>query len=131
MSKTTTRRALVAGAAMLPIAASVAVIPAPAAADSAHPDAALLDLGRQLTEAWREERALTDESPEAEHEIDAAYEKCSAIVKKIEPLSASSIEGLRVKSLAILWCHDGDTDLWDCYSTDMRLAKSIVRDLLP
>jgi hypothetical protein len=50
----------------------------------------------------------------------------------IEQCVATKLDGLRVKAIAVLWCHGGDMDFkFGEETTDARLAQSIVRDLLP
>ena len=54
-----------------------------------------------------------------------------AIVEQIEGCTATTIDGLRVKALAVLWCHGWNLEeLTDHQTTDIRLAQSILRDLL-
>ena len=67
-------------------------------------------------------------------EFETAWRRCQKLVGKIECCRATTLEGLQVKALAVLRCHSGETELdfADANSTtDLRLARSIVLDLLP
>jgi hypothetical protein len=139
-----TRRSIVAAGASLP---AVAVLSSTArGVHAAGSDVELLELGRKLVEAWREERALVatldlnydDYSDEMQARFDAVDEacaKCRAIVDRIEQSPATTLNGLRVKAQAILWSRSGDMDflsgdLLNRDSFDVCLARSIVRDLI-
>ncbi len=134
MTSTITRRsALTAGAAAGLVATP---IPASAVAHSLqqHPDAELLALGEELRRAWAQERtaARGGSDEEAEAAFVAAYEASSAIVDQIADRVAHTREGLQVKAQAFLWCWSGDLDfeLSREQTTDVRMAQSIIRDLI-
>ncbi len=99
-----------------------------------HPDAALLELGRRLDLAWAAEHAAQStcsEEDEGDQEFEAFVDATGAIVGEIEALPATTLEGLRVKAVALHWCRGGDLPLsWGAETTDERLAESIVNDLL-
>jgi hypothetical protein len=118
---TTTRRALLQGSiATIPIASPLSV----AAASS--PDAELIELGQALSAAWADERNAPDDA------FEAAWHRCHVIAGQIEACTARTKDGLRVKVLAILWCHCGELELkfTDAMTTDLRLARSLLLDLL-
>jgi len=120
--------------------AAVAAVAIPAVALASAPasaDAALIALGEELETAWAAEIAAYaqyrgDFSLEHEAITDAAYEATKAVILRIEAVPASTMEGLRVKARAVQWCYDADpVDLAvDQSTTDLRLANSIIRDLL-
>lgn len=66
-------------------------------------------------------------------QAEAAAKITGDIVKRIEQAQASTIAGLRVKAMALAWCYAGDDAELDEFpgvgSTDLRLARSILRDL--
>ena len=103
----------------------------------ASADAALVALGEELEAAWAAttaayEKYRDDPSLEAGVITDVADKAAAAIVHQIEAVPASTIDGLRVKARAVQWCYDADpVDLAvDRSTTDLRLANSIIRDLL-
>jgi hypothetical protein len=55
-----------------------------------------------------------------------------AIVDRMIPMTARTLEGIRVKARAVLWCRGDGSEPPDltCYTTEERLGDSIVRDLL-
>ena len=106
-----------------------------------HPDAKLLELGRELEAAWAEEtRLFTEHEEELELDhieliLDAACSRTNNIVLDIEQVCARTLDGLIVKARACLKCR-GECGLGDELffrnphpSTDERLVAGIVRDL--
>jgi hypothetical protein len=66
---------------------------------------------------------------EITRQFDIAYDAVSEIVVRISHVTATTIEGLRVKARAAAWCRSGHEP--DSNSTlDERLAWSVVRELL-
>ncbi|WP_374308241.1 hypothetical protein [Methylocella sp.] len=105
----------------------------------AHPDAELIRLGAMLDEASRKTIALEaelhdDHSGGDRANFDAALDAASAIVDQIERLSATTVAGLKAKARAIAWCRDDDPFDDDFVggrgTTDMRLAASVLRDVM-
>jgi len=96
-----------------------------------HPDARLIRLGGTLKAAW----AAMDALPQYSDDVEAAFDRYSAIVKQIEAVTPHTLEGFGVKALAIQWCHcGGPVDLstgpaHENPTTDIRLAHSIIADL--
>ncbi|WP_018688707.1 hypothetical protein [Ahrensia kielensis] len=91
-------------------------------------DASLLDLGNQLSQAYQQQ-VLNAEAPDDRY--NPAYEKSWAIVSKIDCTPATTLEGLKVKAQALLWCRGG-VNYVDCMgddTTDMRLIGSILDGL--
>jgi hypothetical protein len=127
-------------------AAPVAVFPTAVEIPLGHKDATLLHLGRELIESWKTERALDEkwgyqESPEIEREFEQAANRSDDLVRRIEAAAASTFDGLRIKAMALLWCHGGDAECPDFmfgqlghpvmdFTTDYRIAASILRDLV-
>ena len=66
-------------------------------------------------------------------QAELAAEKTGSIVEQIEDVPAITIEGLKVKALALAWCYAGDheelEEFPEGHSTDCRLVRSIIRDL--
>ena len=133
-----TRRAVVRALPMFGAAAAVPLnISASAEAGVLdHPDAALLQLSEELDRAWDAEQAVFAVwrnvcSNEADENTDAAAAVSSGIVEQIGETPATTLDGLRVKAKAVLWCHCGELESLDGddATTDIRLADSILRDL--
>lgn len=96
-----------------------------------HPDAALLELGRELDAAWAAERVARDDDSDPEGVLgDAAADVSAAVAHRIEKVPARTLDGLLVKARAVAWCVCGDefTPEEDA-TTDLRLAHGIVEDL--
>lgn len=89
-------------------------------------DAGLIHLGEELEASWQTEEALSDASAD---DLEAALDRSKKIVDAICKMPATSLEGLRIKSRAVLWCHCGEFEGFGG-TTDEKLAASIVRDLL-
>ena len=77
-------------------------------------DAELLRLGSHLTNAWAIENAAwsaadgeDDEGPRTA-EAQALMEATGVIVARIQRERAMTLDGLRVKMRAVLWCRAGD-----------------------
>jgi len=65
--------------------------------------------------------------------MDAACDVTAAIVHKTEALRATTVEGLKVKALALSWTHSGhEINIFDdtAPTTDVRLIQSLVSDVL-
>lgn len=95
---------------------------------SVSPDANLIALGRDLAAAIAAYRATPDEDWED------AYKAVAAVARRIEPLRATSLDGLRVKAAAYQWLACGDEPENfepepDADTVD-RLGLGLVRDLL-
>ena len=132
-----TRRAVVA-------AIAAAGLPLALAAQEAQPDAGLLNLGRRLETAWAHERELEDAQPFDEEVFDAAVTATRAIVDRIIKAKAATLDGLKVKALALAWCGDfeglaerpGDLDartgriVMAEPTTDQLVGDSILFDLI-
>ncbi len=126
------RRSFIAASAVLPVA-GVAAASLPAKTASA--DETLLHLGDELDRAWAHEKALIDSETWGDT-YETAYEASRAVVSQIEQQQAHTLEGLRVKARAVMWCHQGGEmdgepfSLTENQTTDVRLAESIVLDLV-
>lgn len=126
----TTRRPLMTRRSFVTNAATTASVAAPAAVMAPidlSPDAELVRLGRDLNEAWQTELLADEEA------VGEAVLRCCDIVKRIEGRTATTLTGLKVKALAVSWCHDGDPSNWTrCHDAtpDRRLVSSILDDIL-
>lgn len=109
----------------LPLAAVAYAIPAISMAD----DAELRLLGQDFEKAWTDEDAVYATEGYDVDVADAASERTSAIVRRINDCPAHTLEGLRIKAAAISWCHSGKIDLPNA-GADMKLVNSIIFDLL-
>ncbi len=92
-----------------------------------HPDTELVHLGRELDEAWQAERLAVEEA------VEGAILRCRDIVEQIEGRTATTLDGLKVKALAVSWCHDGEPSAWAGHraqATDRRLVGGILNDIL-
>ena len=120
------RRAFLAASAALPVAGVAA---ADLTTDTA--DTTLLHLGDELDRAWAHEKALIDSETWGDT-YETAYEASRAVVGQIERQQAHTLEGLRVKARAVMWCHQGDEmdgepfSLTENQTTDVRLAESFL-----
>jgi hypothetical protein len=98
------------------------------------PDAELIALGMQLETAWAHERSLEDDTHIFGDAYEAAHGVSSAIVSRIEKLTALTLAGAKVKAQGISWCHSGEEieaeDLNEPGTTSVRLAASLIRDRL-
>jgi hypothetical protein len=108
------------------IAAAIPATPSVASIQP-HADAELLRLSEQLKAAWAVEEACVVAS-----DFDVAAEKSRQIVEQIERCTATTLGGFRVKALAVQWCWQGEPDIQfgEDQTTDVRLAQSILRDLV-
>jgi hypothetical protein len=101
---------------------------------TAIPDAKLIRLGEILKITWAAERALaaTDaiNDPSNDGLFDKLYGASETIVDSIADTPACSLEGLKVKALAISWCCSGDEFTIGGDTVDVRLTVQIVNDLL-
>jgi hypothetical protein len=140
ISRRRVHRTLATGSAVGALAGKIAIMATPAAATPAphHPDAELIRLGHELEAFWKAENAVYerlkgDTSDEATAQTTAANRLTFDVVDQIEALSASTLEGVLVKVLAVSWCHCGDALEDDMFSdqntTDVRLVSAILRDL--
>src|SRR4051812_31035602 len=117
------RRRFLMTAPAAAVAVGKAILPA---------DAELLHLGAELERAWTHEKA-------ADALWEPAYRAACGIFTQIEQSPATTLDGLRVKALAAHWCVNGDEFTPDIFqvvphgsgpTTDIRLAASVLRDLL-
>jgi hypothetical protein len=92
-----------------------------ASAPGQRPDAELIDLGRQF-----EEIAAALDGDNAE----AALHRPAVIEPTIVAMPATTIEEIRVRARAACWALSGDRNPNRPTTTDVRMALSIVRDLI-
>jgi len=94
-------------------------------------DNRLITLGDELEKARAQEKTISRDETAPDSKVERAYARVANIVRKIEAEPAQSLEGMRVKARAIAWCHgDEPIALKDEPTTDVRLAQSIIADLL-
>ena len=120
------------GIAALAVGATAGVVQAGAAL---NPDEELIRLGAEFEAAWAAERAT--KHPFYEEVFEAAYGRSASIAHRIMVIPAKTLDGLRVKARAVLWCRSGEPIADASFSydedhptTDLILAAGIVRDLL-
>lgn len=104
-----------------------------------HPDAELVRLGRLLDAAWADERDALEAARRSKDAAtdalwEAACDRTGLVVDAIEAMAATTVDGLKAKARACLWCHNGepfgDASFDEQATTDVRLAAGILRDLL-
>ena len=139
--KNPSRRGLFGSVAALAAVPAVAAAAAPSAPPP-HLDAYLLRLDEMLATAW----AIENEAwAKAEGEDDddgpnttianACTEATGEIVDRIERVHALTLDGLRVKLRAILWCRDGrpvtarDLSYSGTPATETRVLVGLLADL--
>ncbi len=138
----TTRRGMLAATFALSTAAGAAGVLAVdaaiggAKADEAapHPDATLLALGRELDALWAEEQALFATCDEDAPEIAAIEARCDAVIRRIVPIGATTLDGFVVKARACSYCHNGEPITEDTFEhgtvVSIQIVGLMVRDLL-
>jgi hypothetical protein len=130
------RRALASSLALASLA------PLSARAEESHIDAELIELDAALARSWKLQDRVEGRSPLEDHrddDLEAAMASSRAIVESILATRAQTLDGLRAKCRALLWCHSGEfeglaPDPGETFivsrMTDLELCDSIVRDLL-
>ena len=139
---TTTRRTILAGAAALPLLPAAALaapitlplLPVSELATETRADAELIRLGAELDHAWARELALICDDGDCRDGYEAANDAATGVVRQIEQLQAHTLEGLRVKARAVMWCWQWEKfetfSLGEHQTTDIRLSEAIIRDLV-
>ncbi len=111
-------------------------------ADETHRDAELIELDAALARAWKlqdqvEGQRLLGERRDGD--LEAAVASARAVVESILAARAQTLDGLRAKCRALLWCHSGEfkgfaPDPGETFvvnrTTDLELCDSIIGDLL-
>jgi len=105
-------------------------------------DAEIFRLGAEIEAAWRREDELIAAAKDASEEapehgaLEAQVDIAGDLIDKLLKLRAGSLEALQVKARAIAWCQAGSNEAITILdpdrpaATDMRLAQSIIEDLL-
>ncbi len=127
------RAMLTGGAAAVVLAAGMA---GAAGAPSAHPDAGLIQMDADLHRANADLEAFDAAYPEAD--LDPAMVPCYAVIEHIKLATARTLEGLRVKAMAVAWCNGATLDVLDPFAfnlsddtpLDEQIIGGMVRDLL-
>lgn len=125
-SNSITRRILLAGAAAAGIVPLAASTPLTA-------DAGLIALGAQFERVWAIEKTFWEGklSPATYSLAEDAHASTGDLAEQIVKLRATTMEGLRVKARVVAWCYQGEPSVdLDARTTDIRIAESIVHDLL-
>lgn len=107
--------------------------PGAGGAKGQHDDAELVALGAEFERAWDVERPKwAAVAPGTKDDVVLKImAPCRVLSERILRLPAHTLVGLRIKARAILWCHNGELDVFGHgEATDEKLAESIVRDLL-
>ncbi|HEY8126157.1 MAG TPA: hypothetical protein VIF88_12155 [Methylocystis sp.] len=130
------RRAVTSGLALASLA------PLPTRADEIHCDAELIELDAALARAWKLQDQVEGQGLPGERrdvDLEAAMASTRAIVESILAARAQTLDGLRAKCRALLWCHSGEFEglapapgetFIVSRTTDLQLRDSILRDLL-
>lgn len=104
----------------------------PADLQLASPDAHLLTMRSALLDAWDEEIAAS--STGCDEAAEAITLRAGAIARQMIEQRACTLAGLQAKAIAVAYCQSGDGEgaiiLDDQQTTDVRLAQSILKDLL-
>ena len=78
--------------------------------------------------------ALIHDDGKCDNGYEAANAASLAIVRQIEQQQAHTLEGLRVKARAVMWCHTWGKfepfSLGGQQTTDIRISEAIIRDLV-
>lgn len=112
----------------LPYAALMMAVPGSIATVTSA-DSELLQLGYSLGEAWASEEQAYDTEDWEQAEL--ASNLASSLVARIQGMPAHTIEGLRVKAQALVWCYSGgEVQLPNSDTTNMKLVQGIIADLL-
>lgn len=105
------------------------------AAEAAALPPTLQTLGEQFERLWAVERHAN--ALGTDDELAAACDACREIVDRMLGVPAVSLDDLKVKARALSWCWGGKPDELQQYffgemeqSTDVKLTRSIIRDLL-
>jgi hypothetical protein len=103
----------------------------PADLQLASPDAHLLTMRSALLDEWEEEAQL---SAARDDRWTEAANRASALARRRVEIRALSLAGLQAKAIAVAYCQTGDDEteivLDDAQTTDIRLARSILKDVL-
>ncbi len=95
-----------------------------------HPDALLLAERKILDDAWTVEvmamiAAKKAKTPEADAALTAARTQTAQIVRRIEIMRASTLDGLRVKARADLWHRNGEPLECDIANDEAAFGASL------
>lgn len=90
-------------------------------------DAELIELGRQFDAVASEFDQAIEKRADLNFEILSRLDEVEATILSKK---AATVDGLRVKARAACWAQLGDMDASDQSSMDVRMAMSIVRDLI-
>lgn len=71
----------------------------------------------------------TDKDPAINAEYERLFDRICEFTSRIASMKATDLPSLQLKARALLWCND-DLDFTDGDTTDERLARGIVFDLL-
>jgi hypothetical protein len=121
------------------IAVSSAAIAAasPTVSENQQADLELLALGAEFEKSLIDTDrlfALVERGADRDAKCDEAHSQTSSLARQIEAVPATTLAGLQVKARAVFWTHCGepvDQNFFDeDPTTDLRLAASIIRDLL-
>lgn len=95
------------------------------------PDDQLLALRNALLDAWDEEIAVY--SVRCDEAAEAVTARVNKLARQMLERRAYTLAGLQAKAIAVAYCQfgdDGEIDLSEQQTTDVRLAQSILMDLL-
>lgn len=125
---TTSRRSFLAAAAV----AGAIVAPNVAKATPVDPIKWMANEFEAAVEAFERFNLLhggMDNDAATDAEFDRLYDVAASRAKRIADMKATDLPSLRLKARAALWCND-EFDFMDGDTTDQKLARGIVQDLL-
>ena len=96
-------------------------------------DAALIELGKDMERHNDDVHRLQWEAGEqSAREYEKAVDSLCEALDEVEKQTASTLEGVKVKAMAIKYANgsDGFKEVFGNSSTDMRLAAAVVEELL-
>lgn len=109
------------------LAASPFLISTNSVVAASSPDSLLLSLGREFTAS----AAKLDHAIAAGIDFDIELlDRLNLLDSEIARTQATTMEGLSVKARAACWARLGDLDEPDDATTELRMALSIMRDLI-
>ncbi|MGD0188359.1 MAG: hypothetical protein ABSC25_24375 [Roseiarcus sp.] len=106
------------------MAPALATAPTGSLAAVLFADGALRDLGRDLDEAWRDERAAAGRKGEQ------LRVECERIARQILAVRARTADGLKVKARAILWAHSAGQRAMVADLPDLAAVKAALKGVL-
>ncbi len=88
-------------------------------------------LAAEFEAAWAASNEFFRNMPEytSDEDYERMFRPVSDLADRIANMKATTLDGLRLKARALMWC-DEEVGFMDGNTTDERLARGIVHDLL-